>query len=385
MSRALLVTCAILLAWIVGHLSAVPDDPPPVVVTPPAVHVHVPPAPDPLPSPPPQSWPDRRRDRFALNDAPGVLTAWRGITAASGTPALAAWNDEAVMWSGDDGHTWARHTLPAGQSVSFAAAEDGWIHLLLAGDHGAWWSFSTAGTRTVRRAPLDPATTEAVAAGPAHVAILGLRPARGPTAGEVAKEPALLVSGDHGGTWKDVPAPWLGNAGNELRVEAGSAIIHMGGQEAPCGGGYQQRARLTPGAAEWTSLAWPLDTPLRFWLGAAGWAYASGACRDDAPPLAAGRIRLCAIGSGEGDEVLSGPELDESARVEIASNGRVTYAIVGRDLFLVKGAAFRRVALDVPASLEVGAGVDAGGRLVGIAAGRLVRWSAAGWEVLLPG
>jgi len=42
-------------------------------------------------------------------------------------------------------------------------------------------------------------------------------------------------------------------------------------------------------------------------------------------------------------------------------------------------------AADVPAAITARAQVDSGGRLITIASGHVVRWSAAGWEVLLPG
>jgi len=227
--------------------------------------------------------------------------------------------------------------------------------------------------------------------GAGRLAIVGVRPGAAGAktssraAGEAEKAPALRLSSDHGATWKELPAPEIGNAGNELRIEADGALIQMNGQEAACGGGYQHRARLEQGGTEWVSVVWPLDTPLSFWLGPGGWAYGSGDCRTD--DLAAGRgagDHLCAVGLD--DEIATeGPALERGAEVEIVSSGRVTFAVAGRALYLVKGGSFRRVAGDVPSAMEAGARVDAGGRLIGIAAGRVVRWSAAGWEVLLPG
>jgi hypothetical protein len=393
MQRVLVVAWVVVLAVFAGRLSVEPPAPAPLVLPPAVVHVHLPPAPalEPLPSPPLPGWPDRRHERFALSDAPGVLTAWNGVVAAPGAAVLAVWNSEAVLWSGDDGHTWTRHTLSDAQTVKLATAEGGWVYLLVSGrsQRGALWSFSPSGTRTTRPAPLAPADTEAFTAGFERIAVLGLRPtaakARGAAATEADKEPVLRLSRDHGATWEDGPAPpQIGNTGNLLLLEADGALVHMLGQEASCGGGYQQRARLAAGASEWAPLAWPLDAPVRFWLGPAGWAYGTGDCRtsnETAP--ADGHVHLCAVGAGE--TALAGPELDALTPIDVTSNGRVTYAVAGRELFTVKGSAFRRVAADVPAAIETGARVDAGGRLLAIAAGRVVRWSAAGWEVLLPG
>jgi hypothetical protein len=385
MRRSFLVAGMAVLVWTAGRLSAPAPEPAPVVAAP-VVHVHAaPPAPDPLPVPPLPEWSDRGRARFALRDAPGVLTEWSGVVAAGASPVLAVWNGEVLMWSGDDGQTWTRHTLPQGQTVSQAAAEDGWLHFLLSGERGALWSFSPAGTRTARPAPLAPQTTESLTARFGRVAVLGLRPTKVPAGREVEKEMALLVSADHGETWRDLPAPpSMGNAGHDMLLEADGSVVRMWGQEAACGGGYQDRARLSPGASEWTSLPWPLDAPVRFWLGPGGWAYsADDGCNTDKTPLPDGRIRLCAIGDGDGT-IVPGPEMDDRARIDFVSGGRVVYAVAGRALFVVKGSSFRRVATDVPASFQSGH-VDAAGRLVAIAGGRVVRWSAAGWEVLLPG
>lgn len=408
MRRSLLIACVVLLAWIAGRMSAPVAEPTQTVIPPPEVHVHVPPPPEPeaLPAPPPPSWPDGRRDRFALRDAPGVLSTWSGVVAAPGAPALAVWDGKAVLWSGDDGHTWTRHALPEGASVRFAAADEGRVHILLSGGHGALWTFAPGGARTSRSAPLPAAKIDVFTAGAGRIAVLGQRPVKRPPAAapspdagsdgaeaDAAEEAggdgapgdaALLVSEDQGASWQERPAPWVGNAGNALRLEAGGEIVHMQGHEAPCGGGGQQRSRLAPGASEWAQLAWPLDTPLAFWIGPGGWAYGAGDCRVEDAPASSGRIRLCAIGS-RGDRAAAGPEIDARAEVEIASNGRATYAVAGGALFRVKGGSFRRVAADVPASIEPGARVDSAGRLVAIAGGRVVRWSSAGWEVLLPG
>lgn len=388
MQRALLVTVVVLLAWMAGRLSSERAVPATVVFSPPVV-VNVPPAPEPLPIPPPPGWQEHGHNRFALSEAPRVLTAWSGIVAAPGAPVLAAWNRETVTWSGDDGATWTRHALSPEQTVRFGAVEGGWVHLVVSGPHESLWSFAPGGSRTVRAAPV--AAASAFVGGAGRLAIVGVRPGAAGAktssraAGEAEKTPALRLSSDHGATWKELPAPEIGNAGNELRIEADGALIQMNGQEAACGGGYQHRARLEQGGTEWVSVVWPLDTPLSFWLGPGGWAYGSGDCRTD--DLAAGRgagDHLCAVGLD--DEIATeGPALERGAEVEIVSSGRVTFAVAGRALYLVKGGSFRRVAGDVPSAMEAGARVDAGGRLIGIAAGRVVRWSAAGWEVLLPG
>jgi hypothetical protein len=367
-----------------GMSSPAPAPTPPPPPPPPAdVHVHVWPTPE---VPPGEDTPSAHAGRGSpgrldLADAPGVLDPMDGVVVSPSRPSLAAYRGRVLWLTVDDGRTWARHDLPA-EVATTAASDDGSIHVLILEKSPVIWRFDRDGKRTVYKSPLAPATLEWLVAGHGEIYLYGMREKKG--ALPVEKELVLLRSKDGGATFADAPAPPYGNYGNEARVEADGTLAVMYGQEASCGGGGQSHIALPPSGTEWQSMAWPLDSPGSFWFGAGGWTYGLGACEPAGTESDEGGRRLCAVSPDENVPAVAGPVTPMNAFVGVTTNGRATYAVVGRNLYSVAAGAFRRVANDTPVSLQSHLSVDAKGRFVGLAGGRIVRRTGRSWEVLLP-
>lgn len=388
--RLLNLTALVAIAGILAAQAVSPPAPaprsaaaPPSPASPasPEVHVHVWPTPE---VPPGEDTDSSHRGgdqgRIDLADAPGLLDVWEGLVASPSRPSLAVHDDHVLWLTLDDGRSWARHDLPE-RIARLVASDDGSFHAMLRTEPPVLWRLGPDGKRTAHRSPLAPVTLEWMAAGRGNLFLFGLRERKG-APGE--KELALLRSADGGASFADVPPPPHGNFGNEARVEADGTLAVMYGQEASCGGGGQYHLYLPPSDTEWRTLSWPLDSPGSFWLGAEGWAYGLGRCAPEGVTVDQGVSRLCAVPPDENLPPVPGPIVPEGAFAGVATGGRTTYAVVGRNLYSVAGGAFRRVANDVPDTVRSHLGVDAKGRFVALGGGRVVRRTGRTWEVLLP-
>jgi hypothetical protein len=293
--------------------------------------------------------------------------------------AIAAWNERAVAISRDDGRSFRTWRLRGERNLCEAAINHrGTVFLLCVTNDPGLGVFPPGRPPRWLAAPQAGGETIWLAAAGDVLLFYGRQ-----RSAEGRNVEIYRVSTDEGRTWREPPGapPGLGNFGNRMRVDPDGTIWAMSGSEAACGGGYQRRSRGSVAGADFTQLPWPLDSPGEFWPGAAGWAYAPSRCGRDGGPE---RV-LCAVGPAEGMRPVAGPPVGKSGPLGVASNGRVTLAVVGRRLYRVRAGLFAPVDHGVPPTLAPGSVVDAQGRLVGLAGGRIVRWSAGlGWRLLVP-
>ena len=101
-------------------------------------------------------------------------------------------------------------------------------------------------------------------------------------------QPRELALSHEGRDWTRYPTPDDGNMHDDLSVGAEGLIQLLDGQEAGCGGGYQERwiAQLDPvelaaGTLTWTSVDWPFDAAFDRHVGAGGWAFAHDECAEE--------------------------------------------------------------------------------------------------------
>lgn len=305
----------------------------------------------------------------------------RGVAAASEAPGLlATWDSTEVRLSQDDGRTFEPVVeAPDGLSVTRAAlSAEGRLYVVLDGPRGPAVSVGTAARLiTVERtgargeSSLPPGEVDMLVAGRGgDLAVVLHRPAE-------AVPELVSASVDAGATWiaQDV---YVGNAGFELAWSADGVLDVMTGSEASCGGGYQERWSGRVRDDAWTTVAWPLDTPLSWGVGAERFAYAvdHDGC-DDAHPTGPA---VCAVRDGRSTVALPLPAESFDA-FTVVTNGPHTLAQLGSTLLSLHGSRARVLSNAVPGDVEVHT-TDARGRALGLWQGRPVRFAGAGWQPL---
>jgi hypothetical protein len=343
-----------------------------------------PPAPTALPPPrepaPPPPLREPAKTELHADELPGLLTSWDGVAVSteSEDDVIAAWNEHALAISRDGGGEWKRVALKGNHAGCKATIDRaGAIYFLCVNSDPGLGVFPAQGPSRWLSAP--QVGGETVWFGSAGKTLVFFGAVRHSTDHVDEK---YVVSTDQGKTWHAPPGemPGLGNFGNRARIERDGTIWQMRGSEAGCGGGGQDRTRGSVTGGEWTALPWPLDAPGAFWLGAGGWAYGRTRCRATDKSAA-----LCAVGPGPETTPVRGPRAAAEETVDVASNGRDTLAVVGKSLYRVRGDKFTRIDSDVPSALADESQMDRHGRLIGLAAGRIVRWSSeGGWRILIP-
>ena len=183
---------------------------------------------------------------------------------------------------------------------------------------------------------------------------------------------ALWISSDRGRTWSEREAP-SGNAANTLFVGSGGELNLLVGNEAGCGGGFQERFTSRVGDSEWSAAAWPFDIPVGAFAGPGGWAYGyEQSCQ--------GTDGLCAVRDGE--PVLVRAISDYPSDETWATNGHTVIAAIDQLLLRIDGGVARDLGAP-PAELSAMA-VDPAGEPLAIANGTLVRFEAGAWRVVFP-
>jgi hypothetical protein len=294
---------------------------------------------------------------------------WIGVAASHGRHGVtAAWTRKRVFFSRDGGKSFAPVLDGNGRVDDVAIDSVGTLFVrrgtslgvLTSDDHATWHPLPFANQ------------TVALAAGKGVVAWLGWRDdaSTGPKA-------TLAVSRDDGGSWALLDPPALGDFRNELVIADDGTASLMVGEEADCGGGWQQRFVGTlDGAGKWTQATWPLDAPGTWSLGAGGWTYALGDCGDGNDG------RLCGVAPDGKATVIAPVQRAAFASFAATTDGRATWATLDGKLAWLGDAVVMFPAKRTPKGLALQT-IDADGRPVGIAGGTIVRFGTSGkWEKL---
>lgn len=287
---------------------------------------------------------------------------------------LAAWTDDEVFLSEDDGRTFSRVLRGRGKVRAvalndagdlFVARADRHEHVALGG-RGALLVRAAGGGESASSLP--EGMPRSIFVGGATVGVVLDRE------GEV-----FALSHDAGRTFQDEAAS-IGNAGFSAIVAPDGSIDAMTGYEAACGGGGQARERRDPVTGEWTALAWGLDAPFDWGLGANGFAYGVDECGPGEHDA------RCVIAVGASPKaVLRLPPLAAWASLQVSTNGRDTFALYGPYLIDLDGERGRVVDTRAPSDTWI-ASVDSDGRVLGLADGSVLRWSREeGWRPLAGG
>jgi hypothetical protein len=290
------------------------------------------------------------------------------VAAARGRAFVAAWRGSTVVLSKDGGKTFRRAADGQGHVTRAVFDDDGTLFVLRSAR-----SLTVVGQEgEAREAELAFAhTTTELAAGAGTLAWIGTRE------GEANAQPTLGLSRDGGKSWS-FPALDLGSFANQVSIDADGTMHLLLEDEADCGGGNQRllvgnvlgRAFREPG--------WPLDAPGAATIGDEGWSYALGSCKgvDDSG-------HLCAVDpQGEPMSVLPAAH-DTFETLHAVTDGKQTWATLDGRLAWLSRAVVLFPAMHTPKGFVLDA-VDAEGRPVGVARGRVVRFRRDGkWETLL--
>lgn len=296
---------------------------------------------------------------------------WLGVVASSNfANVMAAWTKTEVLLSADGGKT-SRAVLPGHGEVDTVAIDErdqvlvvrrrpGARDLGVRDVHGATlWRVIPHATKTLELSATGGAVTW-------HGVI---------KTDDGGRKEAIAISRDDGATWVFPAGVDLGTFANRVHVDPDGTVRVMAATEADCGGGYQARFVGNVAGGEWNQVAWPLDTPTGFGLGAAGWAYGIGDCGDDS-----NGERLCAAGP-DGEAVVVQPAMRLS-NLDVVTDGHATWATVDGRLASLREGTARFPAKTSPRGLHL-TGTDAEGQPLGVAGGAALRWTRAGaWQTL---
>lgn len=134
-------------------------------------------------------------------------------------------------------------------------------------------------------APLPVEGATSIHAGAGHIVVLGglpksteLPPAESLGDSEYAAldEYAVMAVSPDGEHWSLRRRPEDDSEFDDLAISPDGSLMLMDGQEAECGGGYQERWRGHLSEPTWTSLSWPLDDTYGRVAATGGWSYAHG-------------------------------------------------------------------------------------------------------------
>lgn len=301
-----------------------------------------------------------------------LLRTYARVAVNPARPAvILAWNHQEVAYTDDDGATWTRSRVPGTDRTDPPVGT-------VTGDGAGLLSIGLQGWLRFRRG-----TTEHVI--PPASGVVTRWASDGRWTFAFVREPEVervLVSRDHGATWRTGPAAPEGAYGATLLADGRLAVSYA--WSAGCGGGAEGVSTWTPGDTEWTAVAQPHVGHLTRDLHV----LAEGC---DGSPADV----LCAWAPGPQGQPAVGPSLArvDGARVWFATGPSGSYAGAEGRVYRVEAGAFRLVDAEAPVSLDHVV-VDGRGRLVGIANGHVVRWTppAAGeqgdpadrWRVHVP-
>jgi hypothetical protein len=292
--------------------------------------------------------------------------AWSGVAAArASAQTLAVWTAGRALVSHDGGGTF-EEALPGDEAIGAAAlADDGTLYV-------------ARGKRLGRRAPDGRSTWREVSGEPSLLAAGG---------GAVAwldgdyKDRHFEISTDHGATFRKqafpeeaTPMALVIDDDRRLQIAVDSPCNDI------CGCDHVERYLGRVGSPSWRHVEWGGDysgatyyAPPVWELGAGGWTY-WGTTEHE-------RQVLHAVRGGEEQTMGS---FGEPYSLKVGSNGRTTLAVSNGVLYRFDGA--RAIALDRGAPAQVDQlAVDATGRALAIAKGRLWRWTRGeGWREIVP-
>jgi hypothetical protein len=295
-------------------------------------------------------------------------TAWEGVAAARQHDFVAAWKGSTLALSRDGGKTFRRQA-EGSEHVARASFDDEGTLFVLRGAH----SLSVVSRRgEAREARLDFArTTTELVGGAGALAWIGTRE------GDANHQPTLALSRDAGATWT-FPEVDLGSLENHLAIDADGTLRLLVEDEADCGGGHQAILVGKVAGGGFREPGWPLDAPGTATLGDGGWSYALGACGESDAGA-----HLCAV-DPDGEPMAALPAAHATfGTFHAVTDGRETWATLDGRLAWLSRDAVIFPARHTPKGFVLDA-VDAEGRPVGVARGRVVRFRRDGkWETLL--
>jgi hypothetical protein len=309
---------------------------------------------------------------------------WLGVSPSPDQSTLALWTESELFVSSDgglrvepiaiDGNILAAATSPLGTVWVLSSTQGGArvraiVDAKIVEDHAV---------------PMTPAgQVEAFTASDRALALVAFATSPANSEDEDA-EPEMHIFNTMDASWATQDLPSWGNAGNSIVVAQDGSVDLMGGSEASCGGGYQYHFRSSLGAEEWQEVAWPMDAPFGFVIGAAGWSYAlDDSCIEDRGDDY--QSTLCAADpEGKLHRVRGADTTDQLGDAFLtAGNGKTQVAAIGGKLVSLHGNALETLAtLPAPATAIA---VDHEGHALVMSSDNLWRWSPdGGWQSLAP-
>lgn len=310
--------------------------------------------------------------------------AWVGVSASPTSSSLALWTESELFVSYDGGER--VEPIAIGSKIHAAASDElGKVWVLHETAAGTQLSTIENGIVTLDQpVPMTKiGTVEHFAASASLIAVLAFTDSQGDKE-SYDDSPHMQVLDTVSGDWKSWDFPQWGNAGNRIATSPDGFIDIMGGSEASCGGGYQYHYRSALASEEWQEIAWPMDTPFGFVIGAEGWSYAFDS---DCVDIKSDKTlyTICATDPTGKIKQVQGATLSEEYGEAFlaASNGTVHYAAIDKSLVSLHGNTLKTLAtLPSPASsLQV----DDTGRALMMSEEKLWSWSPqSGWKALGP-
>ena len=302
----------------------------------------------------------RRAAKTSAGRGPHDLE-WTGVAASAGAPnVVAAWTQSDISFSRDGGKTFDLVLASPGHIDAGAIDARGELYVVREGNklgvrapHG-----ETTAWRTLAFAK----KTTSITTGAGTLAWIGAR--------EGEDGEALALSSDAGLTWSFPTRPALGDFANEVTIDESGAIRLMTSNEAGCGGGFQARylGDVTGGA--WKDVAWPLDAPGSWAMGEGGWAYGLGDCGAEGGAA----THLCGAGSDGEARAVAPVQGKTFTTLHAVTNGVATWGTIDGKLAWLSAGVVMFPAMRTPQGFGVVA-VDAEGQPVGLAHGKVMRWT----------
>lgn len=249
---------------------------------------------------------------------------------------LALWDDASVRLT-RDGVAFSPALAGKARVEAVAVADDGTVYVARA--HGRLGVRAPDGHERWRAIP-DAKVTRALFVAGQTIVWLGER--RG------VELSSFMVSKDGGAHFSERPRWQVGNFDNRVALTSDGAIQLIGGSEAPCGGGNQERFFGTVDSQVLTPAPWGMDAPVDYVPGAAGFAYVPDECgRDEGHAI-------CVVTKVATDPtplaLPAAPPLEVTDWPYLAgvTDGRRTWLAAGRTLFVATGANARVLSTEIP-------------------------------------